>query len=495
MSTDPAAAADALVAAIDPGLDSPGVRSLDVVLVAGPWVAGVTSLAGVLRERLPDYTFIESDDLVPGDAPAAVVFAVSAAAPMTESDCALVELVADHTDLVIGAVTKIDTHQDWRDVLAADRTILAARTARFGRMPWVGVAAAPDLGEPQVDEIVGLLGEVLADPDAKRRNRLRAWETRLESVIARYRADGAGEDREARVAALRKRRDEVRQGRRETKSERTIAVRSQIQQARVQLSYFARNRCASVRSELQEDVADLGRHKIAEFEPYVRRRAADVITEVDEGVTAHLAGVANELELAAPAPPEQTPAAPEFPAPPLKSRRLETRLMMLLGAGFGLGVALAISRLFAGLAPGLTVAGLVAGGVIGLLLTVWVVGIRGLLHDRAVLDRWVGDVMTTLRSTVEELVATRVLAAETAFTRQLSVQDQKDIYAVGVEVAEIDDELREHTMATTRAAALRDRRVPPLEEALTAVRLELYGPAPVPAEDGDAPDPGKPVSN
>jgi hypothetical protein len=36
--------------------------------------------------------------------------------------------------------------------------------------------------------------------------------------------------------------------RRLSKSERTIALRSQTQQARVQLSYYARNRCASVRS-------------------------------------------------------------------------------------------------------------------------------------------------------------------------------------------------------------------------------------------------------
>ena len=32
--------------------------------------------------------------------------------------------------------------------------------------------------------------------------------------------------------------------------------------------------------------------------------------------------------------------------------------MMVLGAGFGLGVALGVSRLFAGIAPGLTIAGL-----------------------------------------------------------------------------------------------------------------------------------------
>ena len=57
------------------------------------------------------------------------------------------------------------------------------------------------------------------------------------------------------MSALRESRDDVQRERRLSKSERTIALRSQIQQARVQLTYFARNRCASVRTELQEDAS------------------------------------------------------------------------------------------------------------------------------------------------------------------------------------------------------------------------------------------------
>lgn len=186
------AEADAVVAAIDPGLNSPGVETRDVVLVAGPWLAGSTSVMAALRERMPQTTFVESTELVAGEAPAAVVFVVSAAAPITESDCALVDLATRYTDLVIGVVSKIDAHRDWRDVRDADAKILGERDARYERMHWVGVAAAPDLGEPQLDELVELLSGQLADPDVARRNRLRAWETRLEAVIFRYEADGSG---------------------------------------------------------------------------------------------------------------------------------------------------------------------------------------------------------------------------------------------------------------------------------------------------------------
>ncbi|MHC9296217.1 hypothetical protein ACRCUN_27440 [Mycobacterium sp. LTG2003] len=470
---DPVEAADAVVAAIDPGLNSPGVESRDVVLVAGPWLAGASSVLAALRERMPEYTFVESTELLAGEAPTAVVFVVSAAAVITESDCALVDLVSRYTDLVVGVLSKIDAHRDWREVCEADAAILAERAPRYARMPWVGVAAAPDLGEPRLDDLVDLLSQRLADPDLLRRNRLRAWETRLEAVIGRYEADGSGADRKARVDALRERRNEINRNRRLAKTERSIALRSQLQQARLQLGYFARNRCNSVRTELQEDIAGVGRRRIPGFEAYARQRAGEVVAEVDEGVTKHLGDVAAELDLT-PTSVTSAPHAPDIAAPPLKSRTLETRLMLVLGIGFGLGVALAVSRLLAGAAPRLAVAGLVVGAVVGLLLAGWVVSTRGLLHDRAVLDRWVNDATTDLRSSVEELVATRVLAAETALTTELAARDEAESATAGEQIAAIDAELREHAVATARAAAQRDRRIPPLRRALEAVRAELY---------------------
>ena len=258
-STDPIAEADAVVTAIEPGLSAPGVQSRDVVLVAGPWLAGTTSLIAALRERLPEHTFVETDELSASDAPAAVVFAVSAIAPLTDSDCALIDVATNYTDLVVGVVSKIDAHRNWREVLAADRALLAEHAPRYEHVQWVGAAAAPDLGEPRLDELVGVLRQRLSDPDVERRNRLRAWESCLERIIGRHLADGAGADRRARVSALLDRRDDILRNRRLSKTERAIALRSQIQQARVQLGHFARNRCTSVRSELAEDASQMAR--------------------------------------------------------------------------------------------------------------------------------------------------------------------------------------------------------------------------------------------
>ena len=482
MSATGVAAADAVVAAAAPGLSPPAVRHRDVVLVTGPWLAGTTSVLNALRKRLPDHRFVE--ELSDGQAPAAVVFAVSAASPLTESDCALVDSAATHTDLVIGVVTKIDAYRNWRDVLAADRALLAAHAPRYAHVPWVGAAAAPDLGEPRIDELVGVLRQRTAEPDLHRRNRLRAWQSHLQASVDRYRADGDGADRRARVATLHKNRDDILRGRRTAKSERAIAVRGEIQQARVQLGYYARNRCSSVRAELAEDVTELGRSGLRDFESQVRRRVVDVVAEVDDGITEHLADTANQLSLpAAPVPPQ--PAPPDLASPPLKSRRLETQLMTILGAGFGLGVALVVTRLFAGLAPGFTVGGMLVGGLVGLVLTLWVVAIRGVLRDRAVLDRWITEVTNTLKSALEERVATRVLAAESALTSAAAAVDERESGTAEGRIAEIDAELREHAAQTARAAAVRDRRTPALQRALDAVRTELEEPgAPASPQNG-----------
>lgn len=467
---------DAMVAAIGPRLAAPVIQRRDVVLVTGPWLAGVSGVAAALAERLPAHTFVESAELAAGEAPTAVVFVVSAVATLTRSDAALLDAAAADTDAVIGVVSKIDVHRNWRDVLTTDRDTLATHAARYGQVPWVGTAAAPERGEPRVDDLVAAVERVLADPDIGRRNRLRAWESRLHTVACRYEREADGAGRRSRVDALRERRAALLRQRRLSKSERTIALRSQAQQARAQLSYFARNRCTSVRSELQEDLGSLSRRKLPEFEPYARDRVEQVITEVDDGITEHLTDVAQVLDLAV-----DPPAAPELPqvdigAPPLKSRRLETRLMMLLGAGFGAGVALTLSRLLADLTPGLTAAGLVACVAIGLAVTVWVVGTRGLLADRAVLDRWVGEATGTVRAAAEHLVATRVLAAESALSAALAEQDEAESAQVKDQVGVIDTELREHNVAAARAAAQRDREMPTLQATLDAVRAELGQP-------------------
>ena len=292
--------------------------------MTGPWMAGVSGVAAALRERLPRHKFVESTDLGPGDAPLAVVFVVSAAAHLTGSDCALLDAAAEHTDVVVGVVAKIDVHHAWQEVLAANRDALAAHAPRYAKAPWVGAAAMPELGEVRIDDLVDAVAGQLADSDIARRNRLRAWESRLQTVAQRFDHEAEGAGRQARVDALREARSTALRDRRQSKTEQSITLRGQIQQARVQLSYFARNRCTSVRGELQEDAAALSRRKMSGFEEFTRVRVEQVVAEVSEGIDTHLADVADVMGVPLTLPPlEQLPAVDLSP-PPLKSRRQET---------------------------------------------------------------------------------------------------------------------------------------------------------------------------
>jgi hypothetical protein len=492
---DPVTRVDALVAAIGPRLDPPPINRRDVVLVAGPWMAGVSGVVAALRERLPQHKFVESADLGPGDAPLGVVFVVSAAAHLTESDCALLDAAAEHSDVVVGVVSKIDVYRTWRDVLAANREALAAHALRYAKVRWVGAAAMPELGEVRVDELVDAVSGQLADSDIARRNRLRAWEFRLHTVAQRFERDAEGAGRQARVDALCEARSTALRERRQSKTERSITLRGQIQQSRVQLSYFARNRCSSVRGELQEDAAGLSRRKMDGFEAYTRGRVEEVVAEVSEGTATHLADVSEVMGVPVALPAlEQLPVVDLSP-PPLRSRRQETALMLLLGAGFGLGVGLTLSRLLAGLAsrrhsglePGLEVAGALACVAVGLAITFVVVTLRGLLRDRALLDRWAGEVTTSLRSVVEELVATRVLLAESVLTTALAARDEAENARVAEQVSAIDSKLREYAIAAARAVSVRDRQMPTVQAALDAVRAELGDPGiPIPEKPAGA---------
>ena len=90
-------------------------------------------------------------------------------------------------------------------------------------------------------------------------------------------------------------------------------------------------------------------------------------------------------------------------------RRDEMWLGAVLGVGFGLGAALGASRLLAGLTglPESTRA--VVGLVAGLVLALWVIGLRVRLQRRAVLERWIGESVAAVRQAAEEELVSRFL--------------------------------------------------------------------------------------
>jgi len=175
-----------------------------------------------------------------------------------------------------------------------------------------------------------------------------------------------------------------------------VARRTRLAQDRVQVLGRVRTGCAALRAELRRDATALGRGHAAAFAGHVARRVGETAGELQD---------AADWQLGAAGPPAEVVHVDLEPPPPA---RLEHRLSVLLGAGFGTGAALTLARFPGELLPAWTVLPAAASGV---LLGVWVARTRRLLGERAVHERWVVEVTAALRAALEEYVATRSLAA------------------------------------------------------------------------------------
>ncbi|WP_237572837.1 hypothetical protein [Mycolicibacterium lacusdiani] len=188
------------------------------------------------------------------------------------------------------------------------------------------------------------------------------------------------------------------------------ARRAAVHQSRLRLVQWVRGECSDAAGRWRTDAASVPRRGAADFEARVRAAATALIDDVDDRVKR------NARALAGPHAHFDGAGAPavRLPAPVSTSRRVENQLTGVLGAGFGLGAGLASGRLLAEVAGGPISAGVLGGALMGVIVTVWLIAVRNLLHTRAVLDRWAVDVAAAVRSHCEAVVASRLLTVEVA---------------------------------------------------------------------------------
>jgi hypothetical protein len=409
------------------------MRQRAAILVAGPRLAGTTSLRRELQRQLPSHSFIEFEDLGPADRPIAVVFVVSGAAQMVRSDCQLLDRVAARTDAVLGVVAKIDAHRSWRSVLDSNRDLVAGYLTRYAVMPWIGVAAAPDLGGAKVDGLISAIESVLAEPHLALRNRLRAELTRHDAVLT----------------GLRRRRRAVLRAHERGRVDRAAVLRRRIQTVRLELSGCARRSCEWVRTESLRDVDSVTGRASSSFLTLVRQRAETALRDIDTAARQRFVEIEQELRLRS-KPVTVAETSISFPSVP-PARRLESRLATLLGLTFGLGVTLTLGRVLMDVPPPWGPVTLMASLLLGAGLGLWVAGTRGLLHRRANLDRWINEVAVALRAAIEERVVSQALATERRLADAVAACDAAELSRVDDRLAKIDGFL--HARAAQRARA------------------------------------------
>lgn len=388
-----------------------------VVVVAGPPSAGVSAVAAALVAHMPE---IEVADGGPAadERVRIVVLVVSAGAPMTESDCALLADAAASADDAVAVVAKTDAHRRWREVLAENRTLFALRRD----ITWVGAAAAPPVGDPQVAELVAEVRRLLSGGRSR------------SAVTARLSAARAALDRD-----------------RSALGQPAVKLRAGLHRERSGLVLAVRERCARLRSDWRAAAAEAPRRGMEAFEEAVRAAADDALRDFDSMLAGRIDDLAELADLAdvltGPTVHTGPEREPRWTAPSASTmrfrtqRRAERGLTLALGAGFGLGVAVAVGRVLQGL-PGPDLVGQLLGALVGVALTAWLVSTRELLHDRAALDRWVCEVVASLRGHADDLVARRLMDAELRLVAEASRRRAELAGDLNRRIGAIDKRLR-----------------------------------------------------
>ena len=185
----------------------------------------------------------------------ALLFVIDASAPFTRGELDFLDLVGDRVDAVHFAVTKTDAYRGWREIVQADRELLARHVPRFTDAPFHPVSsrlaeAAATQPDPSIARMVldqsGLpeLRRVLAEDVVARahllaeanaiRTAVTVLEGSAEQLATTRRALTAGA---AQAERLKLRREELLGQRKTGGRSWQVMLRAEIQRARVELTH------------------------------------------------------------------------------------------------------------------------------------------------------------------------------------------------------------------------------------------------------------------
>src|SRR5699024_1168292 len=107
-------------------LPAPVLRSVD--LIDTPGVGGLVAAHGELAAEAAAEA-------------AMLLFVVDASAPLSAPELAFLSAAAQRVDTVHFVITKTDAYRGWRQIVDADRALLARHAARFADAPFHPVSA------------------------------------------------------------------------------------------------------------------------------------------------------------------------------------------------------------------------------------------------------------------------------------------------------------------------------------------------------------------
>jgi hypothetical protein len=422
----------------------------------------------------------------------ALLFVVDASAPFTRGELAFLQSAGERVETVVFALTKTDQYRGWRQVLEADRALLAEHAPRFADAVFHPVssrlfemaAKAPNpdaagmlrersgVGELQaaLQELVSGRAAMLAEA-----NTLRALSTVLAELTARLEAEQRVlTTGEAEAEALRMRREELNAQRRSSTRGWQVKLRGEVQRARVENSHEVSRQMRDVQSWFRQAIDSAGREALTGLPHQVDAALQMVSGRISQAVSDRLARVADAALSELFSPEELAIIRSQFARgahPPVVLRTpdkrpptAEDKLLVFMGVSGGMGAsklaampiaALGVTALNPVVLPVTIVLGLGAGW--------WMARTRRHSADKQHVKQWLSDAIADARSTLDQLVAEQLIEAEQVLSLALDE-------ALGRRIEVIEAELREVDKALRMEAGQRNRELQAVVRRLAEVR-------------------------
>jgi predicted GTPase len=455
-------------------IDGPAEFLEKLSIVDTPGVGGLDSMHGELAmEAAASAT--------------ALLFVVDASAPFTTGELNFLANVGESVETVVFALSKVDQYRGWRQVLEADQALLAEHAPRFAGATFhpvsarmyemAGKAPSPEAAamlreRSGLEELRSALTSLLDGRSVMlgEANTMRALSTALDELHVRLdaerRALSTGEDE---AEKLRARKEELTSDRRSSTKGWQVRMRTEIQRTRVENNHEVGRQMRDVQSWFRQAIDAADREKLRELPPQVDAALQMVSGRISQAVAWRLNQVAEVVLGELFTPEELVVIRAQFArtGSPIIVRQVDKRppttedkLLVFMGATGGLS---------AGKMALLPLAGVVAAPIL-LVPTIaialgagwWLSTTRKHSADKQHMKQWLTEAIADARSTVDQLVAEQLIAAE----QQLALSLDE---ALGKRIAGIEEELREVDKALRLDTAERTKRLNAVNKRLADV--------------------------
>ncbi len=424
-----------------------------LTIVDTPGVGGLNSVHGELaKQAARDAT--------------ALLFVVDASSPFTSGELGFLAEVGERVETVLFALTKVDAFRGWREILDADRALLAEHAPRFagatfhpcsarmfelaGTSPNEQAAAMlrerSGIVELQVAMQELLIGRSVMLTEA---NGLRAVATALaaqEAVLAaKVRALDAGVEE---AASLTRRRDELVTARRSATRGWQVRLRAEMQRARMATGHEVSREMRDLQSWFRQAIDAADRATLPDAPRQVDAALRLASLRISATLAQRLGRVADTVLTELFSAEELAVLRAQFvrEGPPVVLRALERRapsaedkLLVFMGITGGFGAA-RVAALPLGLlgAAALNPLVLPATIVIGLGAGWWLARTRRYAAEKQQMKQWLTEAIADARATLDQLVSEQLIEAEAQLSLALDEALGKRIDTIEAELRELD---------------------------------------------------------